>query len=73
MFPPIRHYIILLSLTHTQVPLDDGVEIWLKNLKIMIEDTLKSMLSAAISDVNGGVALEDLVVKVNTSYVSDCA
>lgn len=47
-----------------EVSLEDGVEVWLTKLKTGVEDTLRTMLSNIIQDVNSNQPLEDMVFKV---------
>lgn len=48
-----------------EVSLEDGVEVWLSKLKTGVEDTLRTMLSNIIQDVNNNLPLEDMVFKVS--------
>ena len=50
--------------TYAQIPLEEGVEVWLAILKAEVEDTIKAMLCQVIQDINANQALEDLVFKV---------
>ncbi|KAF6039112.1 hypothetical protein EB796_002584 [Bugula neritina] len=53
-----------LRLNH-EVSLEDGVEVWLSRLKVEVEETLRTMLTQIIEDVNNSQAMEDMVFKVS--------
>ncbi|XP_064629693.1 uncharacterized protein LOC135488785 isoform X2 [Lineus longissimus] len=49
-----------------KVPLKDGVEVWLQQLKNTISDTLCEMVGQVMHDVNNGVAVDEIVLKYPT-------
>ncbi|XP_033113255.1 dynein heavy chain 5, axonemal-like isoform X2 [Anneissia japonica] len=46
-----------------EVTLTEGVEVWLKELKDCIGDTIYSLVCNVIEDVEAGIAVEDLALK----------
>lgn len=41
------------------------MEVWLSRLKVEVEETLRTMLTQIIEDVNNSQAMEDMVFKVS--------